>query len=283
MESVALNNGLKMPILGLGIYQVSDLDECEQVVYDAIKIGYRLIDTAAAYRNETAVGRAIKRSGVPRDQLFVTTKLWVQDASYADAKTAVAASLEKLQLDYLDLYLIHQPFGDVYGAWRAMEELHKAGKLKAIGVSNFTGDRLADFALNNQITPMVNQIELHPFNQQIAAIKVMDEYNVQTESWAPFAQGRQNLFQNERLAAIGRQYDKSIAQVVLRWNIQKGVVVIPKSVHKARLEENFDVFDFALSHADMQDIASMDELTRLFVNHQDPEFVKNILGRKIHD
>ena len=283
MESVALNNGLKMPILGLGIYQVSDLDECEQVVYDAIKIGYRLIDTAAAYRNETAVGRAIKRSGVPRDQLFVTTKLWVQDASYEDAKTAVAASLEKLQLDYLDLYLIHQPFGDVYGAWRAMEELHKAGKLKAIGVSNFTGDRLADFALNNQITPMVNQIELHPFNQQIAAIKVMDEYNVQTESWAPFAQGRQNLFQNERLAAIGRQYDKSIAQVVLRWNIQKGVVVIPKSVHKARLEENFDVFDFALSHADMQDIASMDELTRLFVNHQDPEFVKNILGRKIHD
>lgn len=283
MNYVTLNNGLKMPVLGFGVYQIKDLEECEQSVYDAIKTGYRLIDTAAVYMNEEAVGRAIKRSGVAREELFITTKLWVQDMNYEAAKQAFQTSLNKLQLDYVDLYLIHQPFGDVFGAWRAMEELYKEGKAKAIGVSNFTSDRLVDFALINEIVPMVNQIELHPFNQQRKAREIMKEYRIQVEGWAPFAEGKQNLFQNEILAGIAKAHNKSIAQVVVRWHIQQNIVVIPKSVHKERVEENFNVFDFELSKQDMAAIADMNSDKRLFIVHEDPATVKGIHMRKIHD
>jgi 2,5-diketo-D-gluconate reductase A len=283
MNYVTLNNGLKMPILGFGVYQMRDLAECEQSVYDAIKAGYRLIDTAAVYMNEEAVGRAIKRSGVSREELFITTKLWVQDMSYKAARPALQASLDKLQLDYVDLYLIHQPFGDVFGAWRAMEELYKEDKTKAIGVSNFASDRLTDFVMTNEITPMVNQIELHPFHQQREARAIMDEYHIQAEGWAPFAEGKQNLFKNETLAKIAKAHDKSIAQVVVRWNIQQKVIVIPKSVHKDRIEENFNVFDFELTKQDMATIATINKNERLFVLHDDPAAVKRIHERKIHD
>lgn len=273
METKILNNGVEMPILGFGVYQVDEAI-CEQCVYDALMAGYRSIDTAAAYMNERAVGRAIRRSGIPRRELFVTTKLWVQDAGYESAKRAFAASLERLQLDYLDLYLIHQPFGDVYGAWRAMEEFYKAGKVRAIGVSNFQPDRLVDLILHNEVVPAVNQVETHPFCQQAEAAGIMAEYGVQAESWAPFAEGRNNLFGNEVLAALAAKYRKSVAQVVLRWLIQRGIVVIPKSVHKERMAENIDVFDFTLSPEDMAGIAALDMKQSCFLSHRDPETVK---------
>lgn len=283
MSSVQLNNGHRMPLLGFGVYQVPDVAQCEQSVYDALMAGYRSIDTAAAYRNEEAVGRAIKRSGIPRQELFVTSKLWVQDATYEAAKTAYQTSLDKLQLDYLDLYLIHQPFNDIYGAWRALEELYEAGKVQAIGVSNLPSDRLVDLILNNRLAPMVNQIEIHPFHQQTAAIQVMRAYGVQPEGWAPFAEGKQNLFANDTLLEIAKRHKKSIGQIVLRWNIQREVVAIPKSVHKERIIENFDIFDFELSAADLQQISAMDEAKGLFVEHADPEFVKRMNSFKLHE
>lgn len=281
MQKVILNNGVEMPILGFGVYQIEDAKECEQSVYDAIMAGYRLIDTAAAYRNEEAVGRAIKRSGVPREEMFITTKLWIQDAGYENTKRAFAKSLQRLQLDYLDLYLIHQPFGDVYGSWRAMEELYREGKIRAIGVSNFQMDRLVDLMIHNEVTPAVNQIETHPFCQQIESAKLMKEYNVQIESWAPFAEGRNNIFQNEVLVSIAEKYNKSVAQVILRWLTQRGVVVIPKSVHKERIIENFNIFDFELSQEDMERIATLDTKKSLFFSHNDPEIVKWLCDRKL--
>lgn len=278
MQKVKLNNGVEMPILGFGVYQISDLDLCEQSVYDAIGAGYRSIDTAAAYANEEAVGKAIKRSGIAREELFVTSKLWLSDAGYDKAKKAFEASLRRLQLDYLDLYLIHQPFNDYYGAWRAMEELYKEGRIRAIGVSNFMPDRLADLILFNEIVPAVNQVETNPFNQQIEAEAFMQSKGVQIESWAPFAEGKNNLFENETLEAIASKYRKSIAQVVLRWLIQRNVVVIPKSTHKERIIENFDVFDFELSEEDMKLIAGLDTKTSLFFSHRDPKMVEWLGG-----
>ena len=283
IPTVTLNNGLQMPILGFGVFQVPDLAECERSVLDAIETGYRLLDTASSYKNEEAVGHAIQKSGVPREELFVTTKLWVQDASYEGAKAAFQTSLDKLKLDYLDLYLIHQPFGDVYGAWRAMEELYKAGRIRAIGVSNFYPDRLMDFLVHNEIAPAVNQIETHPFHQQVEAQAFLQENNVQIEAWGPFAEGKNNLFQNETLHTLAGKYGKSVAQVVLRWLTQRGVVAIPKSVRKERMAENFNVFDFELSAEDMQTVASLDSKKSAFFDHRDPAMVKWIGERKIHD
>ncbi|MBT2723207.1 aldo/keto reductase [Bacillus sp. ISL-46] len=281
MQKVILNNGVEMPILGFGVFQIQDEKECEQAVYDAIMAGYRLIDTAASYLNEEAVGRAIKRSGVPREELFITTKLWVQDTGYERTKKAFEISLERLQLDYLDLYLIHQPFGDVYGSWRAMEELYREGKIRAIGVSNFYPDRLTDFIIHNEVVPAVNQVETHPFNQQIESAKLMKENNVQIESWGPFAEGKNNMFQNEILVSIAEKHNKSVAQVVLRWLTQRGVVAIPKSVRKERIIENFNIFDFELSQEDMERISTLDTKQSLFFSHQDPEMVKWIGTRKL--
>lgn len=281
MQKVILNNGVEMPILGFGVFQIADQNECEQSVYDAIMAGYRLIDTAASYLNEEAVGRAIKRSGVAREELFITTKLWVQDAGYERTKNAFKKSLERLQLDYLDLYLIHQPFGDVHGSWRAMEELYREGKVRAIGVSNFHEDRLIDLIIHNEVVPAVNQVETHPFNQQIENSKFMKESNVQIESWAPFAEGKNNLFQNELLVSIAVKYNKSVAQVVLRWLTQREVVVIPKSVRKERIIENFNIFDFELRQEDMESITTLDTKQSLFFSHRDPEMVKWIGTRKL--
>lgn len=273
MQNVVLNNGVEMPILGFGVYQV-DPAQCERCVREAIEVGYRSIDTAAAYQNEEAVGRAIRESGVPREEFFVTTKLWIQDAGQESATRAFERSLERLQLDYLDLYLIHQPFGDVYGAWRAMEALYEAKKIRAIGVSNFMPDRLVDLILHNRVVPAVNQVETNPFCQQVDAEAVMKANGVQIESWAPFAEGRNELFVNEVLGAIAREVGKSVAQVVLRWLIQRGVVVIPKSIRKDRMIENFDVFDFELSEGEMEAIAALDTGTSCFFSHRDPEMVK---------
>jgi diketogulonate reductase-like aldo/keto reductase len=274
MKNVVLNNGVEMPSLGFGVYQITDQEECERSVFDALQTGYRLIDTAAAYENEEAVGRAIKRSGVAREEIFVTTKLWIQDAGYESAKRAFERSLNRLQLDYLDLYLIHQPYGDVYGSWRAMEELYREGKIKAIGVSNFHPDRVMDLIVHNEIVPMVNQIETHPFHQQIETQQFLQENNIQIESWGPFAEGRNNIFQNELLLSIGGKYGKSVAQVILRWLVQRGVVVIPKSVRRERIEENFSIFDFELSAEDMNAIARLDTKQSLFIDHRDPKVVK---------
>ena len=273
METRILNNGVEMPVLGFGVYQV-DGAICERCVSDALAAGYRSIDTAAAYMNERAVARAIRRSGVPREELFITTKLWVQDAGYESAKRAFAASLERLQLDYLDLYLIHQPFGDVYGAWRAMEELYREGKVRAIGVSNFQPDRLVDLILHNEVVPAVNQVETHPFCQQAEEAGIMARYGVQAEAWAPFAEGRNNLFGNEVLTDLAAKHRKSVAQVVLRWLIQRGIVVIPKSVHKERMAENIDVFDFTLPPEDMARIAALDMKQSCFLSHRDPQTVE---------
>lgn len=274
MEKVVLNNGVEMPVLGFGVYQVSDAEECERSTFEALQAGYRLIDTAAAYMNEEAVGRAIKRSGIPREELFITTKLWVQDAGYEKAKVAFQKSLDHLGLDYLDLYLIHQPFGDYYGAWRAMEELYAAGKIRTIGVSNFFPDRLVDLILHNKIVPAVNQIETHVFFQRNEDQALMKAHGVQIESWGPFAEGRNDMFHNEILTSIARKYNKSVAQVVLRWLTQRGVVAIPKSVHRERIVENFQIFDFQLDDNDMQQIASLDMKKSLFLDHHDPEIVK---------
>ncbi|WP_240418793.1 aldo/keto reductase [Paenibacillus periandrae] len=274
MQTVTLNNGVKMPIIGFGVYQVPDAEECENTVFEALKAGYRLIDTAAGYLNEEAVGRAIKRSGVPREDLFITTKLWIQDAGYESAKLAFAKSLKKLQLDYLDLYLIHMPFGDYYGAWRAMEELYREGRIKAIGVSNFLPDRLMDLIVHNEVVPVVNQIETHPFQQQIVSAAFMKDQGVQHQSWAPFAEGRNNLFDNEVLTSIAEKHNKSVAQVVLRWLVQRDVVVIPKSVRKERLIENFDIFNFELSTEDIASISTLDSGESLFLSLNDPEVAK---------
>lgn len=278
MKTVKLNNGVLMPILGFGVYQITDAAECERCVYDAIEAGYRLIDTAAAYGNEEAVGHAIKRSGVKREELFITTKLWVSDTGYESSKQAFHLSLQRLGLEYIDLYLIHQPYGDVYGAWRAMEELYAEGKIRAIGVSNFHPDRVMDFICHNKVAPMVNQIELHPFHQQTEAAKFLNDNNVQTQSWAPFAEGRNNLFTNEVLTGLAEKYKKSVAQIVLRWIVQRDIVAIPKSVSKSRIIENINIFDFELSDDDMTMIANLDISNSSFFDHRDPEMVKWIAG-----
>lgn len=279
--AVTLNNGVQMPSRGFGVYQVPDLAECERSVRDAIDVGYRLLDTAAAYANEEAVGAAIKDHGIDRRELFVTTKLWVEDASYEGAKAAFERSINKLQLDYLDLWLIHQPYGDVYGAWRAMEELHRAGLIRAIGVSNFYPDRLVDFVLHNETIPAVNQIEVHPFYQQHEAQTILEEYKVQPEAWGPFAEGRNELFTNNVLQTIARKHGKSIAQVVLRWLNQRSIVAIPKSVHKERMVENFAILDFQLDSEDLAAIATLDQKVSSFLDHRDPEIVKWLGGRRL--
>lgn len=281
MQKIILNNGVAMPILGFGVYQIPDEEECERSVLQAIHTGYRLIDTAAAYMNEEAVGKAIKKSGVAREELFITTKLWIQDAGYESTKKAFEKSLKRLQLDYLDLYLIHQHYGDVYGAWRAMEELYHEGKIRAIGISNFQPDRVMDLIIHNQVVPAVNQIETHPFCQQIETAKFLQENKVQIESWGPFAEGRNNIFQNELLLSIAAEYKKSVAQIILRWLTRKRIVVIPKSVRKERIIENFNIFDFELSSDDMDAIASLDTRKSLFFDHRDPEMVKWLGNRKL--
>lgn len=274
MKNVVLNNGVEMPILGFGVFQIPDAEECERVVYEALQAGYRLLDTAAAYGNEEAVGRAIKRSGVAREEVFVTTKLWVSDAGYEGAKKAFERSLQRLQLDYLDLYLIHQPYGDIYGSWRAMEELYRDERIRAIGVSNFHPDRLMDLMVHNEVVPAVNQVETHPFNQQVESQQFMREHGVQIESWGPFAEGKNNIFKNEVLLSIAGKYGKSVAQVILRWLTQREVVAIPKSVRKERIVENFRIFDFELSAEDMAAIATLDTKQSLFFDHRDPQMVK---------
>lgn len=281
VPTVTLNNGVAMPILGFGVFQVPDPAECERSVRDAIDVGYRLLDTAASYGNEEAVGAAIKNHGIDRSELFVTTKLWVQDASYEGAKAAFERSINKLSLDYLDLYLIHQPYGDVYGAWRAMEELHKAGRIRAIGISNFYPDRLVDLVLHNEVKPAVNQIEIHPFHQQTDAVKILEEYGVQPEAWGPFAEGKNGLFTNEVLQPIADKHGKSIAQVVLRWLTDRGIVAIPKSVRKERMAQNFDIFDFDLDAGDLNAIAKLDQNASSFFDHRDPAMVKWLGERKL--
>lgn len=281
MDYKTLSNGVKMPILGFGVYQVPDLDECERVVSDAISVGYRSIDTAQAYMNEEAVGNAIRKSGIAREEFFITTKIWISNYGYEKAKASLDASLAKLQTDYIDLMLLHQPFGDYYGAYRAMEEYYKAGKIKAIGISNFAPDRVADLAIFADVTPVVNQVETHVFNQQLNARKTMDEYGVQIESWGPFTEGRNDFFTNETLVEIGQKYHKSAAQVALRYLIQRDVIVIPKTVHKNRMEQNFDVFDFILTDDDMAEILKLDMGESQFFSHADPETVKMISSFKI--
>ena len=281
MQTIQLNNGVQMPILGFGVFQIRDADECENSVCAAIDAGYRLIDTAASYRNEAAVGSAIRKSGVARDELFVTTKLWIQDAGYERAKRAFQNSLDRLQLDYLDLFLIHQPYGDVHGAWRAMEELHRAGRVRAIGISNFHPDRVMDLIVHNEIVPAVNQIEAHPFCQQTETQKFLAENKVQIESWGPFAEGRNGMFENELLHAIAAQHRKSVAQVILRWLVQRNVVAIPKSVHVNRIIENISIFDFELSAQEMAQIATLDAKASAFFDHRDPEVVKRLGGIKL--
>lgn len=281
MQKVKLNNGVEMPILGFGVFQVKDLAECERSVLDAFETGYRSIDTAASYGNEEAVGKAIKNSGVSREDLFITTKLWIQSNGYEGTKKAFENSLKRLGLEYVDLYLMHQPFGDVYGEWRAMQDLYREGKARAIGVSNFHPDRLIDLIVHNEVVPAVNQIETHPFNQQIETQKFLRENGVQIESWGPFAEGKNDLFQNQLLLSIGNKYGKSIAQVVLRWLIQREVVAIPKSVRKERMAENFNVFDFTLSAEDMEAIVSLDQRASLFFDHRDPNMVKWLGERKL--
>ncbi len=283
MEYIVLNNGVRMPLEGFGVFQVSDLAQCEQAVIDAIASGYRLIDTAAAYMNEEAVGAAIRKSNVPREELFITSKLWVQDATYEGAKQAIDTSLAKLGLDYLDLYLIHQPIKDYLGAYRAMEEAYREGKLRAIGVCNFYPNRLCDFCESVEIIPAVNQVELHPFFQQEDALQLMHEYGVQPQAWGPFAEGKHGIFTHPLLSEIGEKYGKSAAQVALRWNVQRGVVVIPKSVHKERMEQNIDIWDFMLSEEDMKRIAKLDLGHSEIVDHSDPQFVRMLHKMNIHD
>lgn len=278
MEYVTLNNGVKMPVLGYGVFQIPDLDECERCVLDAIDVGYRLIDTAQGYGNERAVGNAIRKSGIPREELFITTKLWISEYGYEKALKSIEGSLERLQVDYIDLLLIHQPFNDYYGAYRAMEEFYKAGKLKAIGVSNFYPDRLVDFVHFNEIVPQVNQVEVHPFHQQVEAHEVMKRKNVQIQAWAPFAEGKNNLFTNELLTMIGEQYGKTPAQVTLRYLIQRGISVLPKTVNRERMIQNMDVFNFELTGKDMELIRTLDSNDSSFFSHRDPDQVERIVN-----
>jgi diketogulonate reductase-like aldo/keto reductase len=278
MKYVELNNGVKMPILGFGVFQIADQQECERCVADAIEVGYRLIDTAQAYGNEEAVGKAIKKCGVPREELFITTKVWISNAGYEKAKRSIEESLEKLQLDYLDLVLIHQPFNDYYGTYRAMEDMYKEGKIKAIGVSNFYPDRLIDLIGFNEVIPAVNQVETHVFNQQIKAQAVMKKYGVQIQAWAPFADGKNDLFNNETLKQVGDKYNKSTAQVALRYLIEMGVSVLPKSVSKERMKQNLEVFDFELSKEDMELIAALDKAESLFFSHYEPQTVEYLVS-----
>lgn len=282
MNTIKLNNGVEMPVLGFGVFQVPDAVQCEKVVIDAIDSGYRLIDTAASYMNEAAVGNAIKKSGIARDELFITTKLWVQDAGYEQTKAAFQKSLDRLQLEYLDLYLIHQPYGDVFGSWKAMQELYEQGRIRAIGVANFQPDRMMDLIINSGFTPAINQIETHPFHQQIEAQNFLQDNDVQIESWGPFAEGKNDIFHNELLSYIGKKYSKSIAQVILRWLIQRGVIVIPKSVRKEKMVENFNIFDFELSIEDMRAITTLDTKQSLFFEHQNPDMVKWLSERKLN-
>lgn len=279
MEHVILNNGVKMPLVGFGVFQVRDLAECQRSVEDALRVGYRLVDTAASYQNEEAVGKALRNCGVPRDEIFVTTKLWVEDAGYEKTKKAFDRSMKRLGLDVLDLFLIHQPYGDVYGSWRAMQELHREGRIRAIGVSNFHPDRLMDLIVHNEIVPAVNQIETHPFHQQIEANQFLRDNGVQHESWGPFAEGKNGIFTNELLRSIAEEHGKSIAQVIVRWLVQRGIVAIPKSVRKERMAENFAVFDFALTDEEMRAIVALDSKTSSFFDHRDPKMVKAISAR----
>lgn len=281
MQTVKLNNGVEMPKLGFGVFQMTDAKECERAVIDAIESGYRLIDTAASYQNETQVGNALKQSGVEREALFVTTKLWLQDTHYAGAKAQFERSLNRLQLDYVDLYLIHQPYGDVHGAWRAMEELHQAGKIRAIGVSNFHPDRLADLIAFNNVVPAVNQIEVNPFNQQLHAVPWMKGRGIQPEAWAPFAEGKNGLFQHPLLTAMGEKRGKSVGQVVLRWIYQRDIISLAKSVRRERMEENINILDFELSEEEMEKITALDTATSAFFSHRDPAMVEWLTGRKL--
>jgi 2,5-diketo-D-gluconate reductase A len=281
MDHVVLNNKVEMPILGFGVFQVPDPVECERAVFDALQAGYRLIDTAASYLNEEAVGKAIQRSGVARDDIFVTTKLWVQDAGYDKAKQAFERSIRRLGLDTLDLYLIHQPYGDVFGAWRAMEELHQEGRIRAIGVANFAPDRLMDLIVNSGVVPAVDQIETHPFHPQLETQRFLQENGVQIESWGPFAEGRNDIFSNEALRSVAHPHGKTVAQVILRWLIQRGVIAIPKSTHKERIVENYDVFNFVLTNQEMDKISKLGTEVSDFFDHRDPNVVKRISERKL--
>jgi 2,5-diketo-D-gluconate reductase A len=282
MQNVKLNNDVEIPILGFGVFQITDPTECERSVVDAIQTGYSHIDTAASYQNEEAVGRGIKQSGVAREKLFITTKLWIQSNGYEGTLKAFENSLKRLQLDYIDLYLIHQPFGDVYGEWRTMEELYQQGKVRAIGVSNFPPDRIMDLMIHNKITPAVNQIEVNPFQQQIDTQKFLQDNSVQVEAWAPFAEGRNNIFQNELLLSIAAKYKKSVAQVILRWLVQRGIIALSKSTRKERMVENISVFDFKLSAEDVAAITTLDTKTSSFFDHRDPEMVKWLGNRKLY-
>ena len=281
MQTVKLNNGVEIPILGFGVFQITDSCECERSVVDAIQTGYSHIDTAASYQNEEAVGKGIKQSGVAREKLFITTKLWIQRNGYEGTRKAFENSLKRLQLDYIDLYLIHQPFGDVYGEWRAMEELYQQGKVRAIGLSNFPPDRIMDLMIYNKITPAVNQIEVNPFQQQIDTQKFLQDNSVQVEAWAPFAEGRNNIFQNELLLSIAVKHKKSVAQVILRWLVQREIIALAKSIRKERMIENISVFDFELNTEDMAAITTLDTKTSSFFDHRNPEMVKWLGNRKL--
>lgn len=281
MQTVKLNNGVEIPILGFGVFQITDLTKCERSVIDAIQTGYRHIDTAASYQNEEAVGRGIKKCGVAREKLFITTKLWIQRNGYEDTFKAFERSLKRLQLEYIDLYLIHQPFGDVYGEWSAMGELIQQGKVRAIGVSNFPPDRIMDLMIHNKITPAVNQIEVNPFQQQIDTQKFLQDNSVHVEAWAPFAEGRNNIFQNELLLSIAAKHSKSVAQVILRWLVQRGIIALAKTTRKERMIENISVFDFELSAEDLAAITTLDTKTSCFFDHRNPEMVKWLGNRKL--
>lgn len=281
MQYVTLNDGNKMPQLGFGVFQVPDLSQAEQAVTDALEVGYRLIDTAAAYQNEEAVGAAIKKSSVNRDDIFVTSKLWVDHFTYEKAKQGIDDSLTKLGLDYMDLYLLHQPYGDTAGAWRALEEAQKEGKIRSIGVSNFAPDQLMNLELMSNVKPALNQIEISPWFQEDEAVKFNDQQDIRTEAWAPFAEGKHDIFTNETIAEIGKKYGKANGQVILRWLLQRGIVVIPKSVHKARMTENFDVFDFELSADDMKTMNSLDKNESQFFDHRDPVAIESIFGQSL--
>lgn len=273
MRYIELNNGIKMPQLGYGVYQVTK-NECERCVLDALKAGYRMIDTAQSYFNEEEVGLAIKKSGIPREDIFITTKVWIEHYGYEKCKISIEESLKKLQTDYLDLLLLHQPFGDYYGAWRTLEEYYEAGKVKAIGISNFYPDRMIDIATFARIKPMINQIEIHPYHQQEESKKWHDKYNISLEAWAPFGEGRENIFTDSVLEEIAKKYEKTVAQIILRWHLQRGIVIIPKSVHYERMVENFNVFDFELSESDMEKIKNIDKKQSAFFSHTDPNMVE---------